>query len=194
MNQMTFRTAWIVLAAALMWGQPAPQKPPAAVKMLDLFQQLRTAQQNGRKISFRLTETEVNEYLRYSLRATPRPGLESSKVKFFSGNYVSSYTILDFDKVERWKPGTIPVLLRPVLSGRKAIWVDVRLNAQNGAATFSVEKAYFQSIRLPAILVSKMIQIVAARQPEKYDTTKPVRLPFGLRHVWADNGVAGGNN
>ena len=32
-------------------------------------------------------------------------------------------------------------------------------------------------------MVEKMINVVAARQKEGYDTSKPVPLPFGLRAV-----------
>ena len=175
--------AFLFFASVLAQPQ-AP--PPVAAKMWNLFQSLEAARLSHRKTSFHLTETEINQYLQYSLRATPRPGLDSSTIKFFPGNYVSTFTVVDFDRVERWKPGTIPVLLHPVLSGRKSIWVDVRFQTQNGSMTFTVEKAYFQKLRLPAFLVQKVIQVVAARQPEKYDTSKPVPLPFGLRRVWID--------
>jgi len=173
---------------------------PAVSKVLDLFQKLQAAEQQktqGRPVdhvSFRLTEAEVNEYAVYALRTNPRPGLQSVTVKIFPNNYYSTYTVIDFDAVERWKPGTIPALLKPVLSGKKSIWVDYRVQAQNGVVTFSVEKAYFGSIRLPAFFVQKMIQVVAARQPEHYDTTKPVPLPFGLRKVWTQEKLAGGEN
>ena len=168
--------------------------------MLRLFAQLQAAQQQKAagqqpaRVQFQFTEAEVNQYLAWSLQATPRPGLNGVSIKMFPYNYVSTYTVVDFDAVERWKPGTVPALLRPVLNGRKAIWVDYRFKAENGLATFSVEKAYFQSIRLPAFFVEKMIQIVAARQPEKYDTTKPVPLPFGLRRLTTGEHVASGEN
>jgi len=81
-----------------------------------------------------------------------------------------------------------------VLNGKKAIWLDVRFQAKNGTAAFSVEKAYFQSIRLPAFFVEKMIQIVAARQPEKYDTNRPLPLPFGLRQVSTKEHLVTGEN
>jgi hypothetical protein len=42
--------------------------------------------------------------------------------------------------------------------------------------------------------MEKMIQIVAARQPEHYDTTRPVPLPFGLRNLWTkEQGIPGEN-
>lgn len=173
---------------------------PAVTKMLDLFERLRTAEnlklagKPAPQVDFQLTERDINDYLKYSLVAAPRPGLKSVTVKAFPNNYISTYTTIDFDAVEKWKSGTIPVLLKPVLSGTKSILLDVRINANNGAATYSVEKAYFQSIRIPALLVSKMIEIVAARQPERYDTSKPVPLPFGLRQVWTTGKVIAGRN
>jgi hypothetical protein len=174
-------------------------KPPVVNKMLDLFERLRMCQavqaKGGRQyLSFQLAESEINEYMRFALRSTPRPGLESVSVKIFPYNYVSTFSVVDFDAVERWRPGTIPGLLRPVLSGKRTIWVDGRFQAKAGQVMFSIEKAYFEKIRLPAILVEKVIQIVAARQPEKYDTRKPLPLPFGLRQVWTEARLVRGEN
>ena len=81
-----------------------------------------------------------------------------------------------------------------MLNGKKTIWVDYRFRIVNGKITFSVEKAYHQNLRLPAWLVEKMIEILAARQPEKYDTTKPLPMPFGLRDLWTEGHTVGGKN
>ncbi|MFB3828181.1 MAG: hypothetical protein ACE15B_15540 [Bryobacteraceae bacterium] len=175
-------------------------QPPSVHKIRDLFARLQAAQAEraaGRRparVAFQLTEAEINEYMGYALKATPRPGLQSVTVKLFPYNYVSTYAVVDFDAVEKWKPGTIPTLLRPVLNGRKAVWVDYRFRTANGAATFSVEKAYFQNIRIPAFAVEKMIAVVAARQPEHYDTSRPVPLPFGLRQVATGSHTVSGEN
>ncbi len=191
------------VSAGLIAGPPvtAPPAaaPPVAAKFLGLFDELRAADAKKTRgqyqhVTFQLSDSEINDYMRYALKATPRPGLDSATVKLFPHNYISTFAVVDFDAVERWKPGTIPALLRPFLKGRKSIWVDYRFTARDGKGTFSVEKAYYQDMRLPAFFVEKMIQIVAARQPEKYDTTKPVPLPFGLRQVWTgDHTVAGEN-
>ncbi|MGA2186423.1 MAG: hypothetical protein ABSH47_25690 [Bryobacteraceae bacterium] len=173
----------------------APMQRPAVTKMLNLFQALQTSQyHNSQRVSFSFTESELNEYLSYSLQTAPRPGIRSVTVKVFAHNYISTFTMVDFDAIERWKPGTVPLLLQPVLNGRKAIWLDVRFQTNNGAATFAVEKAYFQGIRLPAFFVQKMIQIVAARQPEKYDTSRPLPLPFGLKQVSTKEHLVAGEN
>lgn len=190
MNLFRF-IALSVCAAVLSAAGPAAP-PPVAQRFLGLFGELRSAAITKKQTSFQLTDAEINEYLAYSLKATPRPGLDSAKVKVFDHNYLSTWSVIDFDAVERWKPGTIPFLLKPVLSGKKSIWVDLRFNVRNGAATFQVEKAYFQNIPIPAIVVEKVIQLAAARQPEKYDTTKPVPLPFGLRNLWTKGNAIGG--
>jgi hypothetical protein len=178
--------------------EAADPVPSVVSKFLGLFDQLREAQAAAaplrRHVAFQLSDTEINDYMRYALHATPRPGLDSLSVKIFPQNYVSTLTVVDFDAVERWKPGTVPAMLRPVLNGRKTIWVDYRFRIVNSQITFSVEKAYYQNVRLPAFVVQEMIKIVAARQPEKYDTSKPLPIPFGLRNLWTSDHAIGGEN
>lgn len=194
-----FSIGFVLVMAAAFAAASAPPPPPVVTKFLTLFDELRAAQSENAKgghkhVSFKLSDTEIDDYMRYSLQAAPRPGLQSVTVKIFPQNYLSTFTVVDFDAVERWHPGTIPTLLKPVLNGQKSIWVDYRINAQNFRITFSVEKAYYQNIRLPAFFVEKMIQIVAAKQPEHYDTAKPMPIPFGLRQVWTTDHVMEGQN
>jgi len=168
--------------------------PPVAQKFLGLFDQLRSAQTTPRPVGFALSDGEINDYMLYALHTTPRPGVQSVNVKIFPQNYVSTFTVVDFDALEKWKPGTIPMLLRPVLRGRQSIWVDYRFATSESKVRFTVEKAYYDKLRLPALFVQEMIKIVAARQPEHYDTSKPVPLPFGLRNLWTEGHVVKGNN
>lgn len=172
----------------------AAAQPAAVQKVLKVFDDLNRAQSSKAKVRFELTEAEVNEYLQHARTVNPRPGLDKLTVKFFPGNYISTFTVVDFDMVEQARPGTVPGLLKPVLNGKKEVWVDIRLNAAGGLSTFSVEKAYFQSIRLPAFMVEKMINVVGSRQKEKFDTSKPVPLPYKLQSiVTGDKSVRGEN-
>jgi hypothetical protein len=189
----------LALAAGGLFAADNAPMPPVATKFLGLFQDLRDAEAQKtagkpRHVSFRISSSEIDDYMRWSLKTTPRPGLESITMKIFPHNYVSTFTIVDFDAVEKWKPGTIPGILRPVLNGKKSIWVDYRFGGENGKMTLSVEKAYYGGLRLPAFFVQEMIKIVAARQPEKYDTTKPLPLPFGLKSVWTEDQFVIGEN
>jgi hypothetical protein len=203
-----FVTATLLLSAAAPFFQlgaatgdhPNPaQQPPVAVKFLGLFDRLREAQEKNTQgehqtVSFQLSETEINDYLRYSLKTTPRPGVDSVTIKVFAKDYISTLTRVDFDTVERWHPGTIPTVLRPILKGKKAITMDFRIHAEGSQMTFSVEKARYEDMTLSPFLAEKLIQIVAARQPEKYDTNKPLPLPFGLQKVWTSEHTIQGTN
>jgi hypothetical protein len=189
------------VAAPTCLAQPASvvQDSAATKKILGLFDTLRKAQEKKAQgspipVSFQLSDAEVNEYSRYALKATPRPGLESVNVKIFAHNYLSTFTVVDFSAVERWKPGTIPGILRPVLNGKKSIWVDYRFETKSSALTFTVVKAYYQNLRIPAFVVERLIGIVAARQPERYDTSKPLPLPFGLRQISTSDHLLMGTN
>ena len=196
------KRSWLIpalLFAGVLNGVETAPVPPVAKKFLTMFEDLRNAETEKkagrfRQVSFKISSSEINEYMQWALRTTPRPGLNSVIVKVFPHNYVATYSIVDFDALEKWKPGTIPTLFKPILSGKKTIWVDYRFQAENSKVTFSVEKAYYGSLRLPAFFVQKMIQVVAARQPEKYDTSKPMRIPFGLRRVWTQDQVVMGEN
>jgi len=181
------------LAVSLLAADPSI--PPVAQRFLGMFQELREAEAQPaaarRHASFALSDGEINDYMRYALRTTPRPGLDSVTVKIFPHNYVSTFTAVDFDVVERWRPGTIPPVLRPILHGKQSIWVDYRFAAANSKITFSVEKAYYDKLRLPSFFVEKMIQIVAARQPIITIPQNPCPCRSA---VWTENQIVKGNN
>jgi hypothetical protein len=197
MRRFAFLTLVIAAAAGLVreaYSQTAPPgTSPVVTKFLTLFDQLRAAEASKARgiyqhVAFQLSDSEINEYMRSSLKTTPRPGMESMTMKIFPNNYISTYTVVDFDAVERWHPGTIPTLLKPVLTGKKSIWVDYRIHAQDSKISFSVEKAYYQNIRMPAYFVDKMIQIVGK------STTRAnrCRFPSGLRQLsTADHVIQG---
>ena len=191
--------SFLLLTTASFQAKPAtnPASPPVVSKFLDLFDRLRDAQNpdgDHQHVAFQFSETEINEYLRSSLKTTPRPGLDSVTIKLFPQDYISTFTRVDFDAVERWHPGTIPSVLRPLLKGKRSIWIDYRIHADGSQLTFTVEKAHYEDMALPAFFVEKMIQIVASRQPEKYDTTKPLPMPFGLSKVWTTEHTIQGHN
>ena len=90
-----------------------------------------------------------------------------------------------FRCVERWKPGTIPMLLRPFCAEEIHLGGLPLLRGQFQRHVFG--ESLLQRHSIPAFVVEKVIEIVAARQPEHYDTSKPLPLPFGLRQVWTEN-------
>ena len=104
----------------------------------------------------------------------------------FDHNYLSTLSLIDFDAVERWKPGTIPFLLKPVLSGKKSIWVEP-VQCPEGSGDVPGGEGV-PSRRW----CGEGDPVGSGWQPEKYDTTKPVPLPFGLRNLWTKGNAVGG--
>ena len=184
---------WMTLAG------PASAAGPVE-KMLDFFDHLRRAEAAGAAHmpvpheERRFTDGEVNEYLAYALKTTPRPGLKSMHVEFADANYISTSVVADLDALEKWKPGTIPGGLKWVLSGTKSVRVDLRFQqTTDRLVSLSVEKAYYQDIRIPALVVQEMMKILAARQPEHYDLNH-LTLPMGLKRMWTTGHSVSGMN
>ncbi len=156
----------------------APAPPQSAISAI-----LDGLQSRIGPLDFQLSETEFNRYLSHLLNTYPRPGVVSATVKLYAGNYVSVYAILDFDEIERRRPGTIPAELDQIPGGRHPVLLDVRFQAQDGTITYSVEKASFGKGTLPLPAARQLIQGLAAIQPEHFPADGPIALPFGLRHI-----------
>lgn len=179
----------MILLHLLLLFAPPQDPSPETRKVIEIFKQLRSGSDPERVVSFRLTEKEINSYLSYRLAHAPRPGVRASSVRILPANYFSTRTVIDFDAIEKWKPGAIPLLLRPILAGSRNISLDFRLNPKNGQAALVIEKAAFESLPIPAFLAQEIVALIAARQAERYDTSQPLPLPFGLKTVWTAEGV-----
>ena len=162
------------------------------VKVLELFRQLRNVPRQP--VSFRISEDEINNYLVYALSLGPRPGVESIKVKIFSNNYVTTLVRLDLDALEKKGAGAILAPFHLLLNGQKDLWLDFRFSVKDAQMTFTVEKAYYQNTQLPALFVTQLIRLAGTLQPEHFDMSKPVPLPFNLRSLRTEKGAILGSN
>jgi outer membrane protein OmpA-like peptidoglycan-associated protein len=158
---------------------PIPLPTASTLKILDVFAKLQAVPHQ--QVNFRLSDEEVNQYLVYALLKTPRPGIDSVLVKFFPYDYISTVITIDFDDIERWSPGLVPGFLG--LTGKRAIWIDLRFSASNGSASYKIEKAFYQNKALPRFLAEKIVQTLGAQQPEGFSGDDRVLLPLGLREV-----------
>jgi outer membrane protein OmpA-like peptidoglycan-associated protein len=167
------------IAAGRVRTPVVPVANPATTRILDLLARLQV--QPRQAVSFRLSDDEVNQYLVYALLKTPRPGIESVAVKFFPHDYISTLITIDFDDIERWKPGLVPGFLG--LTGKRSVWVDFRFSATNGTVGYKIEKAFYQEKALPHFVAEKIIQTLGARQPEGFGADQEAPLPLGLKRV-----------
>ena len=161
------------------------------MQIQDLLASLARFDQNGRdpsqKLGFEIPERAVNEYLAYILRTRPRPGISAITVTLLPKNEISGVVEIDFHAVTQWNPEMLPEPLRELLKGKRAIKVNARIQSTNGTYTFVIKDVHGPDGNLlPNKFVTDLLQSIGSRQPESYDTAKPMPLPFGLKRVWTE--------
>jgi len=159
------------------------------MQVADLLASLVRFDQDGRvaaqKIGFEIPERAVNEYLAYSLRSRPRPGISAITVTLLPKNDVTATIEIDFSSVTQWNPEILPEPLRPLLSGRKSVQVNGHFESRDGTFTLSLKDVHGPDGQaLGNQAMTALLQSIGAHQPESFDAAKPIPLPFGLKRVW----------
>jgi hypothetical protein len=162
-----------------------------AMQIVDLLASLARFDRDGRvaeqKIGFEIPERAVNEYLAYSLRNRPRPGISAITVTLLPKNDISAAIEIDFNSVKQWAPEILPEPLRALLSGKRAIQVSAHFESRNGSFTFALKDVQGPDGKpLANKIMTDLLQSIGSRQPESYDAAKPIPLPFGLKRVWTE--------
>ncbi len=161
------------------------------MQVADLLNSLAHYDLDGRlatqKIGFEVPERAVNDYLVYSLHNRPRPAVSSATVALAAGNNVTVTVELDFDAIQQWVPELLPEALRPLFTGKRLVKVNAHFESSNGNVSFAVKDVTGPNGKpLDTKIMNALLQSLGAKQPEGYDTTKPLPLPFGLKRVWTD--------
>jgi len=100
---------------------------------------------------------------------------------------VSSDVEIDFDAVQKWNPGIFPEILRPILSGRRAIHTDLKFDSKGGACSFSLKETMGPDGKaIVNKVMAAVLQSLGSQQPESYDTSRPIPLPYGLKRIWTE--------
>jgi hypothetical protein len=160
-----------------------------AMQIVDLLASLTRVDPDGkaRKIGFEIPERAVNEYLAYSLRNRPRPGISAITVTLLPKNDISATIEIDFSTIKQWAPELLPEPLRPLLSGKQALQLNAHFEARNGSFTFTLKDVHGPDGKpLANKIMTDLLQSLGSHQPESYDAAKPITLPFGLKRVWTE--------
>jgi hypothetical protein len=178
---------------------PAPDAAVAAQPVMDVLSSLARWDQNGRdpgqKVGFELPESAVNAYAAYILRERPRPGVRSAHLTLLPGNQITVETEIDFDTVAGWNVWAPPQVLKALLNGRKSLRMTFEFDARNGMVTFKWKEIVGPDNKaIRSSVLAGFLEVLGAHQPESYDMTKPIPLPFGLQRIWTVKQLIGGEN
>jgi hypothetical protein len=183
------KTVQVAAAPAAAIAPSSGASTQGSMQIQDLLASLARFDRNGRdpsqKLGFEIPERAVNEYLAYSLRNNPRPGISSVTVTLLPNNEVSGVVEVDFNTVKLWNPELLPEPLRPLLSGKRTIRVNAHFESRNGSFTPVLKDAHGPDGNLLSNkIMTDLLQAIGSRQPESYDMAKPTPLPFGLKRIW----------
>jgi hypothetical protein len=66
--------------------------------------------------------------------------------------------------------------------------LTAQFESENGTLSFTVKEGRPEDggAPLPASFIKGILQALGQRQPEAWDTSKPIPLPFGIKRVWID--------
>jgi hypothetical protein len=143
------------------------------------------------RVYFELAESDINDYLAYSLKVRPRPGIDRAGVRFQDNNHISAAVAVDFDQIAAWAP-LIPSLFQPLLSASRPVAIDIAFEVRDSAVTFQFTDLNKPEDALVRRVMQTLVHILALHQPERYDSSRPLPLPFGLRRAWTTHRILGG--
>lgn len=163
---------------------PAAKVYQALQEFLTQFE-LRSAGKNPPEKVVRLTESEVNAYLKEEVRikAEKYPALKSLAVQFIRPGYIGVRSTIDFQKVKGLDSNMALRSMQSMLSGVREIYVEGTLTSADRMYQFKLEKAYLGGLRLPVTIIEYLVKHFAAKQDPSFDLSKPALLPYGLQNA-----------
>jgi len=161
------------------------------MQILDLLASLSKSDQDGKvgtqRMGFEIPERAINEYLAYSLRNKPRPGITAMTVALLPRNEISVMAEIDFSTLTQWNAEILPEPLRAALSGKRVVQMNAHFESAHGTFTFSLKDVHGPDGKLlENKIMAGLLQAIGAHQPESYDASRPISLPFGLKRVWTE--------
>jgi hypothetical protein len=135
-----------------------------------------------------ITEDELNAYIDQTYRSKPKGGLRSASVKLLNENRVSADGVINVEDLKTENSMALKMITL-LFSGDQALHVEAKLLFQGNTVFYELERAQLNKITLPNLLVEKLIEILARKQSQKTDVTKPVPLSSKIKHVEIRQGV-----
>jgi len=163
-----------------------------AARVDAIFQSLKEHPPEGTPLPknsvFRITEDELNAYIEQTYRSKPKGGVRSASVKLLNDNRVSADGVINVEDLKTENSMALKMITL-MFSGDQALKVEAKLLFQGNTVFYELERAQFNKIALPNLLVQKLIEILARKQSQKTDVTKPVPLSSKIKHVEIRQGV-----
>jgi hypothetical protein len=138
-----------------------------------------------------LTDTEVNSYLRYSIRNQVPVGIVEPTLSAVGDGRVKGGATIDLDAVRKQKQRgwTDPL---SYMSGQLPLTASGILITQNGVGRFQLESAELSGITIPKSLVQELLSYYSksAERPSGINLDDPFELPARIKEIRVGKGQA----
>lgn len=169
-------------------GQVSPSAGVAekAARVNTVFQSLKEnsppSKRPPKNSTIKITEEELNAYLEQEYRKKPHSGMKSASVKLFDSDRVAADSMIDVDEIKTDNSMGLK-LLTWMMSGNQLLHAEARLIFKDNTVAYELERAQLNGVTLPNVLVEKLIEVLARKQSQKIDVTKPIPLSNSIKHV-----------
>ncbi|MDD5542983.1 MAG: hypothetical protein PHX83_07385 [Acidobacteriia bacterium] len=194
---LSITCVFAILTAALSMdfsAQPhrIPTRAEMADRVRDTFDSLKVNPPAGKRLppgtTVRISQDEMNAYVTEEFHKKPNPGLKSIFVRFLNGDQVAGDAVVDVDQLKT-DNSTLLKLVTLVFSGDQAMHTEAKLFFNNNALTYEIQRAQLNNISLPAMLVQKIIEVLARKQTNKIDVSKPIPYSPTIKHIEIREGL-----
>ncbi len=194
---MTSRWAALALAGAVVTQPAFPQQaeaPPATSEADALHSKLKSLKRRPRPDAPRpsqlpVSASELNSYLQSRYVVLPE-GVSEVQVSIDEG-HVTGRALVDVEYWSRRLPegSGIPI---GALSGGVQIVVGGRLQADSGFGRFHLEEVSLGPFPIPVSAVASLVSAATRtdRDPVGFDIEAPFRLPYSIKKVRLEPGMA----
>ena len=128
----------------------------------------------------RISEEELNSYLAYQLSSKYHPSLKSLMVHV-EPTQLQGVAAVDFDQLGMSSKKFVTKMIASLFTGSHTLTVRGKLIADGGRAHFQLERALFDDMSLPNLLVEEIISTVGKRQKPPFDPMQPSQMPYGIQ-------------
>jgi hypothetical protein len=163
-----------------------------AARVDTIFKSLRENPPEGitppKNQQIRITEDELNAYLDAEYRGKSHIGMKTAKVNLFDESRVSADSVINVDEIKT--EGSMALkLVTLFFSGEQTVHAEAKMIFNGNTVFYQIERAQLNGVTLPNAVVEKLIEILARKQNQKVDVTKPIPLTPAIKHVEIRKGL-----
>jgi hypothetical protein len=175
------------------WAQAPEAAPPAlsrdaAASAAGKFQKILDSSDRGESFgTLRLSEAEINSYIRYDLAHEIPSGLSNVVLRLQPGRTRGTAEV-DFDRLRASMKTPPNPLIALFLQGVHELGVEGAISGANGSGEFHLQSVTLDNVTLPEPVVEYLIDHYLRTRYPGVAINQPFRLPYSIEQLTVETG------